>query len=143
MRNNFENISVQNALLKPGGEIVSGVREWKEIMRPYWRELILTEEYGKIRGADKISVSVSSAMENGVLLLTEQGQELVGKFRLGRGLDHRNGILVHPAHGQPVVGAEPGTGQQLKHAVTDVGQTQIGDGIDLLGVHLELEVVFH
>ena len=63
MRNNFENISVQNVLLKPGGEIVSGVREWKEIMRPYWRELILTEEYGKIRGADKISVSVSVATE--------------------------------------------------------------------------------
>ena len=39
--------------------------------------------------------------------------------------------------------AEPGTAQQFKHAVTDVGKTQIGDGIDLPFLHMHLEIIFH
>ena len=79
----------------------------------------------------------------GQLLLRQVGQQLIGEFRLRLGLDHGNGIPVEIAHVFPAPGAQVAAAQQLKNAVTDMGQAQIGNGIDLIFIQIQSKIVFH
>ena len=58
----------------------------------------------------------------GQLLLRQQGQQLLHKFCLGRGLYHADGVPVEVAHILAALGAEVTPAQNLEDAVPHVGQ---------------------
>ena len=76
------------------------------------------------------------------LLLIQQRQQLIHKFRLRRRIDHGNGLLVQIQHGLEAVFAQVAAAQQLEDPIADVGQPQIGDGVDPALLHVHLKIVF-
>ena len=44
----LEKRTLPNLFCDPNGRSIKNVEEWEQIMRPYLKEIILTEEYGKM-----------------------------------------------------------------------------------------------
>ena len=77
------------------------------------------------------------------LLFGEQREHFVHKSRLIGSLDHADGLLVELGHGFVAFRAEVRPDQHFVNAVAHVGQSQIGNGIDLSLGHVHFKKVFH
>ena len=56
--------NLPDLLLMPNGNRVKTAKEWEEIMRPHWKELLLQEEYGKLPPYVCPEISVSKYHRN-------------------------------------------------------------------------------
>lgn len=59
MNNDIRRSMLPDVLTMPTGERVKSTAEWEGVLRPYYKELFLTEEYGRLKDTEKISVSAT------------------------------------------------------------------------------------